>query len=155
MKSPAVVAVTAIAMLLTGCGSDDNEGDDDAAFKKGAREATAQVSAIGQDLATAIQEARTRSNKELEAEFSSLTTRTRKTVDKLESLDPPDSSRKRVDDLESSLQTGAEDLAAVTAAIRDNDAKAARRTTETLLRDSPAIRKANAALKGAVAEFDK
>src|SRR5687767_10463044 len=99
MKSPAVVAVTAIAMLLTGCGSEDNEGDDDAAFKKGAREATAQVSAIGQDLATAIREARTRSNRELAEEFSSLTTRTRKTVDKLGSLDPPNSSRKKVDDL--------------------------------------------------------
>jgi hypothetical protein len=153
MKSAAAIVVVAMCMLLTGCGSDDE--NDDEAFKKGAQAATTEVTAIGQDLATAIRRARTRSNAQLAREFSGLTARTRETVEDLGALEPPDASRKKVDDLESALDTGADDLAAVTAAIRENDAPAARRSTETLLRDSPAIRKANAALKAAVADFDK
>ena len=99
--------------------------------------------------------ARSSNNAQLAATFSGLTSRTRKTVAKLGSLDSPNEARKKVDALESALDTGAKDLAAITSAARESDAAAARSATEKLLRDSPAIQKANAALKAEVAEPDR
>jgi hypothetical protein len=144
-----VSSFAVLAMLLAGCGGGDEDNKpDDAKFKTAALVTTNQISQIGQDLGATLRRARRSSDAALAKQFSGLASRTRASVAKLKALHPPDSARQEVAALTAALSTGADDLAAITSAVRTSDAKAAGAATKTLVGDhSPPIKKANDALK--------
>ena len=146
-RSRLIVAV-AIAALAAGCGGggDDAAKKDAAKFRSGAKAATTETTKIGTDLGTAVQAARNQTDAALAATFTDLASRARAVVADLNALDPPDPSRAKVNALVSALGTGAQDLDAIAAAARAHDASSARSATETLGRDSPAIKAAKDAL---------
>lgn len=143
-----LLIVTVIAVLVAGCGGDnDATKKKDADFKEDATAAATQTSQLGKDLGSAIEGAGSTTDAQLAKTFSDLTSRARAVVAKLRALEPPDKARQKVDDLAAALSTGAKDLAAIATAVRSSDAAGARTATQTLVSDSPAIKTANDALK--------
>ena len=152
-----LVAAVAIAALAAGCGGDggDDAKQDTAKFESGAKAATAETTKIGSDIGTAIQAAPNETDAELAATFTDLASRARAVVADLNALDPPAASRAKVNALVGALGTGAQDLDAIATAARAHDASSARAATETLGRDSPAIKSAKDALDAELEEDAK
>lgn len=150
--------VALVALAFAGCGDDNGKSDDAAkakaaaaaAFKTGAKTATAATTKIGEDLGTAIQGADKETDAALAATFTSLATRARSVVADLNALDTPQESRAEVTALVGALTTGAQDIDAIATAARAHDASSARSATETLVRDSPAIKAAREALEAEI-----
>jgi hypothetical protein len=152
-----IPVVALVALAFAGCG-DDSKKDDEAAaaakakaaaaaaFKTGAKAATTDTTKIGDDLGTAIQGADKETDAALAATFTSLASRARNVVADLNALETPQESRAEVTALVGALTTGAQDLDAIATAARAHDASWARSATETLVRDSPAIKAAKDAL---------
>ena len=149
--------VALVALAFAGCGGDSKKDDEAAAaakakaaaaaaFKTGAKAATAETTKIGDDLGKAIQGAEEETDAALAATFTSLAGRARGVVDDLNALETPQESRAEVTALVGALTTGAQDLDAIATAARAHDASSARSATETLVRDSPAIKAAKDAL---------
>lgn len=148
--------VALVALAFAGCG--DSKKDDKAAaaakakaaaataFKTGAKAATTETTKIGDDLGTAIQGADKQTDAALAATFTSLAGRARGVVSDLNALQTPQESRAEVTALVGALSTGAQDLDAIATAARGSDASSARSATETLVKDSPAIKAAKDAL---------
>ena len=157
VRGRVVPIIVLLALAIAGCGSDSkDDGAADAAkataaaaaaFKTGATQATAETTKIGNDLGTAIQGAKKETDASLAATFTSLANRARAVVSDLNALDTPQESRAEVTALVGALSTGAQDLDAIATAARGNDASSARSATETLVRDSPAIKAAKDALE--------
>jgi len=157
--------VALVALAFAGCGGDSKEDDAaadaakakataEAAFKKGATAATAETTKIGEDLGTAIQGASRQTDAALAATFTSLAGRARGVVSDLNALETPQETRAEVTALVGALTTGAQDLDAIATAARANDASSARSATETLVRDSPAIKAAKDALDAELGNTD-
>ena len=153
--------VALVALAFAGCGGDSKKDDEAAAaakakavaaaaFKKGAKAATAETTKIGNDLGTAIQGANKETDAALAATFTSLATRARAVVADLNELETPQESRAEVTALVGALSTGAQDIDAIATAARAHDARSARSATETLVRDSPAIKAAREALEAEI-----
>ncbi len=150
-----VVALVSIA--IAGCGGDSkDDGAADAAkakaaaaaaFKTAATAATAETTKIGDDLGTAIQGAGKETDAALAATFTNLASRARGVVANLNALETPQDSRAEVTALVGALTTGAQDLDAIATGARAHDASSARSATQTLVRDSPAIKAAKDALE--------
>jgi hypothetical protein len=149
--------VALVALAVAGCGGDSKKDDEAAtaakakaaaaaAFKTGAKAATAETTKIGDDLGTAIQGADKETDAALAATFTGLASRARGVVADLNALETPQASRAEVTALVGALGTGAQDLDAIATAARANDAASARSATETLIKDSPAIKAAKDAL---------
>lgn len=149
--------VALVAIAFAGCGGDGKQDDEAAAaakakaaaaaaFKTGAKAATTETTKIGDDLGKAIQGAENETDAALAATFTSLASRARGVVADLNALETPQESRAEVTALVGALTTGAQDLDAIATAARSNDAASARSATETLVRDSPAIKAAKDAL---------
>lgn len=152
-----VPTVALVALAIAGCGGDSKDDGAAAAakaktaaaaaFKTGATAATAETSKIGDDLGTAIQGAGKESDAGLAATFTSLAGRARGVVANLNALETPQDTRAEVTALVGALTTGAQDLDAIATAARAHDASSARSATQTLVRDSPAIKAAKDALE--------
>jgi len=153
--------VALVALAFAGCGGDSKKDDEAAAaakakavaaaaFKKGAKAATAETTKIGNDLGTAIQGANKETDAALAATFTSLATRARAVVADLNELETPQESRAEVTALVGALSTGAQDIDAIATAAHAHDASSARSATETLVRDSPAIKAAREALEAEI-----
>ena len=104
---------------------------------------------------TAITTASTKTDAQLTAKFTDLTTRARAIVTQLKALEPTDSARQKVADLAESLDVGATDLDVITKAATNSDGDAAKTATEKLVADSPAIKTANDALKAELTSSSK
>jgi len=137
-----------VAGLMAGCGGSDDKSDDAAAaFKKSAASLAAKTSLVGDDLGTAISTASSKTDAQLTATFTDLTSRARSIVTELRALDPTDSARQKVADLAEALDVGANDLDTIAKAAANSDANGAKSATEKLVADSPTIKQANDALK--------
>jgi len=144
-----------VAGLLAGCGGGGDKSDSGAVFKKDAASLAAKTSLLGDDLGTAITTASTKTDAQLTAKFTDLTSRARTIVAQLKALKPTDSARQKVADLAESLDVGATDLDAITKAATNSDADAAKTATEKIVADSPAIKEANDALKAELTSSSK
>jgi hypothetical protein len=145
-----------VAGLVAGCGGGDDKSDDGAAaFKKSAASLAAKTSLVGDDLGTAISTASTKTDAQLTATFTDLTSRARSIVTQLKALEPTDSARQKVADLAEALDVGANDLDTIAKAAANSDADAAKSATQKLVTDSPTIKQANDALKSELTTTSK
>ncbi len=156
LATAAAALVLAVA-ALTGCGDDDGGSGTGGSITTttsprlsvaGAAAAWApirvEVVAIGQDIGTAVTQARSASDAEIADQFTALTVRTEAAVARLESLNVPARVDTALDELRVALQDGADDLRAIATAARAGDAQAAREAVERLVSDSEGIREARA-----------
>jgi hypothetical protein len=144
-----------VAGLIAGCGGGDDKSDDAAAFKKSAASLAAKTTLVGDDLGTAISTASTKTDAQLTATFTDLTSRARGIVTELKALEPTDSARQKVADLAEALDVGANDLDTIAKAAANSDADAAKSATQKLVGDSPTIKEANDALKSELTTTSK
>jgi hypothetical protein len=144
-----------VAGLVAGCGGDDKSDDGAAAFKKSAASLAAKTSLVGDDLGTALSTASTKTDAQLTATFTDLTSRARSIVTQLKALEPTDSARQKVADLAEALDVGANDLDTIAKAAANSDADAAKSATQKLVTDSPTIKQANDALKSELTTTSK
>ena len=156
LRRSLLLAAAASAALIAGCGGDDDKSDDGAktatvdavaAYQTSAKAATDETTKIGNEIGTSIEAADTQTDAQLAATFTDLASRARAVVADLNALEPPADDKAKVNALVSALGTGAQDLDAIAAAARSNDASSARSATVTLVRDSPAIKAAKEALE--------
>ena len=152
----APLALGAVVVAFgAGCGGGGEKSDDGAAFKKDAASLAAKTSLLGDDLGTAITTASTKTDAQLTAKFTELTSRARTIVTQLKALEPTDSARQKVADLAEALDVGTGDLDAITKAATNGDAAGAKTATEKIVADSPAIKEANDALKAELTSGSK
>jgi hypothetical protein len=144
-----------VAGVIAGCGGDDKSDDAAATFKKSAASLAAKTSLVGDDLGTAISTASSKTDAQLTATFTDLTSRARSIVTELRALEPTDSARQKVADLAEALDVGANDLDTIAKAAANSDADAAKTATEKLVSDSPTIKQANDALKSELTTTSK
>jgi hypothetical protein len=145
-----------VAGLVAGCGGSDDKSDKGAAaFKKSAASLAAKTTLVGDDLGTAISTASTKTDAQLTATFTDLTSRARGIVTELKALEPTDSARQKVADLAEALDVGANDLDTIAKAAANSDADAAKSATQKLVGDSPTIKQANDALKSELTTTSK
>jgi hypothetical protein len=152
----AACALALVAALAgAGCGSDDDGGDaattpSPTQFRAQTRMATTEISGIGTRLGATLRSARGQTDKELAVAFDDLAADVRRSVRRLRGLRAPAATRPKVTALSRALNRVALDLAAIARTARAHDGAAARAATQKLVRDSPAVRDANSALKKAV-----
>lgn len=150
LRRIAGVALVVSATALAACG-----GEDDQAFIDASKQASTEISAIGQDIGTTVSAAGEQTDAELQRQFAALADRTGKAADDVDALDPPnDEIQKTVDDLSSALTKGQQDLENIASAAEASDADAARAATQQLVKDSPAISAGNTKLKEQTAELE-
>ena len=135
------LAVLAAAVVAVGCGEDNKE-----TFRKDFRPLNEQLVAVGRDIGNSLATARTRTDRQLAADFQRHAARTRETVARLRGLDPPDEYKGDLDRLIAASDKIGKDLQAIADAAKGRDARAARTATVTLIRDGEKGRAARQAL---------
>lgn len=141
-----IVVLSVALVAVSGCGSDSSSSSSKDDFNKEYKALNAEILAIGNELGTAIQTAKGKSDVVLAKTFESLTTRLDQVKTKLSDLKPPDDVKSDVEALDKALATVSTDLHKLTDAAKGHDPAGAKAAVQKLVTDSPPLRDARRAL---------
>jgi hypothetical protein len=139
----AAVATVAVC-ALSACG-----GSKEDTFAKDFKAVNKQIVALGADVGKTVNGASKKTDKQLAAEFGTLSDRTGKLADDVDELEPPDDLQKTTDALGKSLTSAEDALGDIQTAAGKHDATAARKATIQLVGSSGDLRDARQKLEKA------
>ncbi len=139
-----MVILSAAALATAGCGGSDAPSLSD--FKSGFQTDRAQFRRLGVDLEKTIAGARTKSNAQLAAELSTLSSRAGAQAAQLNKLNPPAGYKPSVSKLAAGFRAMAADLTRISDAATRGDAQTASAATRSLIADAQTVKAADLAV---------
>ena len=139
----ALLTAILAAVALAACGgSSSGDAPTTADFRTEYAPISAVIRGIGDDIGTAVTEAKTKTDAQLQTQFGDLAKRTGTAADALENTHPPDNAaiKQARTQLITGVRQGASDLAAISAAASLSDAAAAKAATINLIKHSAAVK---------------
>jgi hypothetical protein len=142
-----VAAALVAAALLAGCGS---SGPSTSEFKSGFQADRTQFRQLGVALQRTVSSARHKTNARLAAEFTKLSKRASRQVERLAELDAPSQYKPTLDRLLTGFRAVTADLKQIATTAADNDPHAASVATRSLLSSAAQVKAADMALSDAL-----
>jgi hypothetical protein len=127
----AVAAMLAVVPAVSACGEDEQE-----AFSKDFRPLNKRIVDLGEQVATAVNEASKKTDQQIEDEFGRLAQRTGEVQQDVDALEPPDELKASKEDLVEAMGDAQESLRDIEKAAGESDPQAARRATIELVSSS-------------------
>jgi hypothetical protein len=143
MSGRAAVATALAALLLAagGCGSDDDKNDTKS-FKQDYTAESAKLKAIGEDIGTAVTNAKDMTDSEVVTTFDALAGRAHASVDALKALDAPEEAKDELATLERTVDKAAGDMDTIVTAAKTKDLPAVTEAAKALVVDSAPVKAA-------------
>jgi hypothetical protein len=137
-----LTSILAAAALAACGGSSGGDAPTTADFRTEYAPISAVIRGIGDDIGTAVTNAKTKTDAQLQSQFGDLAKRTATAADALADTHPPDDSaiKQARTQLITGVRQGASDLAAISAAASLSDAAAAKAATIKLINHSAAVK---------------
>jgi hypothetical protein len=127
----AVAAFLAVVPAVSACGEDEQE-----AFSKDFRPLNKRIVDLGEQVATAVNEASKKTDQQIEDEFGRLAQRTGEVQQDVDELEPPDNLKAAKKDLVEAMGDAQQSLRDIEKAAGDSDPQAARSATIELISSS-------------------
>jgi hypothetical protein len=143
MRKPIFTAIL-LAVVLAGCGG--SSGPSLSAFKSGFEANKKSFHSLGVDLQQAIATAQNKTDAQLAAEISALSTRAKQQADSLAKLKPPSRYKANLQKLETGFNSVSADLSQIATAATKHDAATARSATQALIRDASTVKAGDTAI---------
>lgn len=135
------IAVVAVLALLSGCGG-SSSSDQTAKFKSSYGSVVAQLETSSKAIATAIQQAASKSDAQIGTTFRDLAAGWQSQLSQLETLKPPSKVAADLNTLASPAQRVESDLNAIVAAAGTHSKAAAEQASASLVADLTAVKSA-------------
>jgi methyl-accepting chemotaxis protein len=143
----AVLALSVVLLVASGCGDDDDEADK---FREDYNAAVDRLAKINSEISSAAGGAAEQSNQEIADEFGRIAETAEQTRTNLSELQPPEDARDEFEELLGALREGVSNMRAVSDAADNDNPEAAREAAEELARSGEEINAAEEDLKDAV-----
>ena len=147
MRAPIVATALVATALLGGCGS---SGPSTSEFRSGFQADRTQFRQLGVALQRTVSSARRKTNAQLAAEFTKLSKRASRQVERLAELDAPSQYKSALDKLLTGFRAVTADLKQIATAAAGNDPQAATVATRSLLSSAAQVKAADTALSDAL-----
>lgn len=141
----AVVSILLAAGLLAACGG-KSEADRKDDFKKDFNALNDRLLTLGDEVGKSLQNARGKTDEQIETEFGGYSTRLDEITEDYEKLEAPDDMKREYDAMKTELGKVNDDLAALVAAVKGRRTDAIREATAKFVIDSRSLRDARRAL---------
>jgi hypothetical protein len=138
------VILSVAALATAGCGGSTTPSR--SSFRSGYQADRAQFRRLGGDLEKTIAGARTKTNAQLAAELSALSSRARAQAAQLDKLNPPARYKPYVSKLAGGFSAMAADLTRISGAATRGDARTASAATRSLIADARTVKAADLAV---------